>query len=104
MMKISWKVIGPLVVVCTLIWIFLIPGPRMTSMTSMFTVIDKVETQGKLEIIGYNPNYMQDKQVKILMEDRSEWNQIVKNESYIITYTQKENEQPVFVEFVRERR
>ncbi|WP_157722154.1 hypothetical protein [Tumebacillus avium] len=73
-------------------------------MTSMFTVIDKVETQGKLEIIGYNPNYMQDKQVKILMEDRSEWNQIVKNESYIITYTQKENEQPVFVEFVRERR
>lgn len=97
-MQISWKWVWVLagVSVCLALW--LTPDTMQYSTTSQFKIIDKGQENYKLWILGYNPQEEQKKEIRLFIEDRSIWNLISEDGIYIITYTYKEGEEPVFLE------
>lgn len=98
----KFRLVLVLISLCLLLvmgmWLF--TDTKQTSTTTQFTVVRKFEENQKLWVQGYNS---QNKEIKLLMIDRSVWNEMIVNKTYILTYIQKENEKPIFVELVPEK-
>lgn len=73
---------------------------KQTSTTTQLTVVQKFEKDQKLWIKGYNS---QKNEVQLLVKDQRIWNEMLINKTYFLTYLQKENEEPIFVELVPEQ-
>ena len=100
-MKNSWK-IWTLVIVgvcfCLSFWLYPNKNTMHYSTTSQLKVVGKSVEDNELWIRGFNPQEDQKKDIRMSIKDRSIWNLIRENEIYVITYTYKEGQEPVFVE------